>query len=106
MLPIADRPWVLYAETLAGPQIATAFATADYDGGHTSEWSAKANVFSLDTPLLLSFAVEAGTHADFRAAAADSEDDDNFEGDVRVSGPGSCECNANGSCHPMQISSN
>lgn len=89
-----SRPWCFYAEALewpaalqrpaaAGatpPSVAEALAT-EGPKRMGAAWSATAEVFSLDAPLLLAFAAEQATHA---ALAARAESEDAIEDDVDV----------------------
>ena len=77
------RPWAVYAESSAEHAVPPALvsmasSSATQEGG---DWSATAEVFSLETPLLLSFAVDAQEQASLAAAMGEDEDNDDDDDD-------------------------
>ena len=75
--PASSRPWAIYTEDLSVHAGRTTLVSRD-DGG----WTAAADLFSIDTPLLLSFVVEQGTRVGLlRAGRGVADDDDDSKED-------------------------
>ena len=85
--PLPVRPWSVYAEALEWPASLPLPLPSGDPGeavgaggaGGAGGWNATAEIYSLDTPLLLSFATEHGVHAALAARGEDDDDDDDDE---------------------------